>query len=388
MSTSTRSMRLAVGRTRAQAFTIAEMLAVVVIFVILVVIAVPSFQGMLRSNEEAQAENVLRQAIRAGRDVAVRSAAGADSGLVFTFGAEGRVAMVPCVRVGVLNDATGSNSIEREVFVPAAGATIFQLPKGWMVRAFASRTLRTQADIRNDDGWYNTQGFGGQYASRLDDNANARGNWVAPETAYVNVDTADHGPARSSFMVRFEGRTGLVRTTPSRGALVLSPVMSIAALTGAGFGADAAQALSDLSALDPARYAQTVLSGSVPGAGSFTAEQRRSLLGRLSTDMLLVKPVIQLALYDERLLASGLGVRLDSERPSVVVSADGEPVGTIGGGELVAGLTATRINAWIEGDVDGVGGTTANDRPVAKLFMVDRYSSNLRQVNLQLEVLQ
>jgi prepilin-type N-terminal cleavage/methylation domain-containing protein len=398
-------------------FTIVEMLVVVSIVAILVTLAVPSFQAMLRGSEEVLAENQLKAAMRASRDAAIRSGSGNDAAAVFFFTEEGRMQIVACVRAGLIRDIAfdvrGDETIvEREVFVAATGVQAAQLPKNWTVRGYVPPAYIEETRV---EGWYSSRDVG-QGSPRYQAD---QPNWVFPETAYINATRANEGPKRSTFMVRFEGGTGRLVTSPADAVLVLAPAMTPEAIQG---GANSLQ-LRNIDAgtvsewhrnigADPAGYVQKIsrtrmtLSAPAPAVMAANAGEvrsdRQALLGRISTDMVLTRPVTQIALLDETRLARALGVELprgwnavvqpldpsrtnldlDDREPAFPIAADG-PNGA-----------AARVNAWIEGDSnnDGQYGQTDPTRPVAnrdeveaKVFVFDRYTGAPKRAEIQRE---
>jgi len=134
---SSRSLR-ACSSIATRAFTLLELIVVILIIGVLLGIAVPSFSAMLRSSESSMADTLLRNALRAGRDVALRSGGREDVAVVFTFDARGRLSILTCVKVGELADSPPTLPIVlREIFVPVDISQPTQLPKYWTVRGFA-----------------------------------------------------------------------------------------------------------------------------------------------------------------------------------------------------------------------------------------------------------
>lgn len=377
---------------RVRAFTIIEMLVVVSIVVILIVLAVPGFQAMIKGTEETLADNQLKAGMRAARDVAVRSGPGTDAAAVFFFTDEGRLQIVACVRAGLVRDlafdAQGNQStVEREVFVAASGVQAVQLPKHWNVRGYAPPGY---VETNIAEGWYSSSGVGS--GVRYD---GAIGNWVFPETAFFNPDRSNEGPLRSTFMVRFAGGTGRLVTSNVTPVLVLAPGMSPAGestVTGAPAGlSDWRRRIGE----DPAGYAQKVLQTKMTaGTNSVNYDavtsQRQRLVGRLSTDMVLVRPVTQVALCDETRMAADIGARLGRTVPALIEYSDQGS----GGPQFVAldsggSVTSELVNRWIEGDSNGdrVYGDE-NDRVESKVYVFDRYTGSLRRAEVQREQVQ
>jgi type II secretory pathway pseudopilin PulG len=362
---------------RRRAFTIVEVLVVVVIIVALVLIAIPAFSSMLYSNNRIQAEENLKSALSLARDAAVRSAQGEDSAAVFFFEPGGQVRVVACLKVGVAEEQTNGtapfNVTRREVFVPVEGAQPIALPKNWTVRGWA-----TSGQV--DGEWYEGADGVERYPQGLP-------AWVFPESDFFDRDLGDRGrdgTFRQTFMVRFEGGTGLVSTASPHAVLVVSPRPS----------ARARSAPDDLRldlSQDITRTVRRILADRV-SPGLTTPAERQALLGVLSGDVVMAKPVPQLALVDESRLAAALGVRLDRVTGSLYRDEPfprfvGEGAGGGGGGNNGAGtVTAERIRRWIEGDTNFNGQYGPADRaddPIAKVFVLDRFIGSAQAVALQ-----
>lgn len=346
-----------------RAFTIIELLVVIVILAIVTVIALPSFTSMIYNQEKGLAENLLRVGMRAGRDAALRSSGNDDAAIVFTYGANNRLGMFPCVRAGVL-PASG-NQAEREVFVPAADLDPLQMPLGWVIRGFAPA-----GSIGAGTGWYDD---GNGQANRYDPN---EANWVFPETDYYDATRADRGADRQTFMVRFKARTGELVTSPSRAVLVVMPRPTYQNRQALPAGSCQANRL-DISP-DLVASVRCILT-----SNEFDNPQRALLLGDGSSDTVLAAPVAQLAVYDERRLATALGTEVNRVTRSLYLPVDG---GTVRGPRFVQRVRSESINRWIIGDtnLDGlVRGSDRGDSPEARLFMIDRYSGVPRALEVQ-----
>lgn len=367
------------SRARA-AFTITELLVVITLIIILVLIAVPSFSAMIYSSEESLAESQLRAAMRAARDAAVRSSGAADGAAVFFFEPGGRLTILPCVKVGDLTDWTDLNAVNaqsddltrREVFAAAPGFSAVTLPKFWMVRGFAPANSLTEM-------WY---GAGGpRTATTYTATTATNRQWVFPETGFFNVEGAADGYRRSTFMVRFRAGTGELVGSSTTPALVFSPRNSSANRTGplAAARADRAE--------DPVRFVRQVLSQGVSPASP--ASDKRRVLGRASSDMVLARPVMQVALYNENRLAAALGLRVDRDTDSLYMGPDvsgGLPVYATYVPKYVGGQTAAlldKISRFVEGDTNFDNRVDDQDRPNAKVFGIDRYSGALRELEVQ-----
>jgi len=386
------------GKPLPRAFTIIELLVVITLIVILILIAVPSFQAMLGSSEEAMAQTQLQAALRAARDAAIRSNGGADAAAVFLFEPGGRTIIVPCVKVGEFSDDpyAGANvigagglinnaTIRREVFAAAPGFSPISLPKYWNVRAYVDPTA-VNADAVHE--WYGS--------SATTNTGTQQTRWVFPETGFYDTDLVDAGYDRSTFMVRFQAGTGVLVGASTDPVLVLAPRRSYVGRNTQPFNF----VTRPDQAEDPVKWVRGVLAGSKvpPYTGLLTAVEKRRLIGRISSDMVLARPVMQLALYDEKRLAAAFGVRLDSETGSIYAGPRGQGLtGTTNyHAAYSTGTGANNIDAvqklaeYMRGDTnfDGIArenGDTSPvpDRPEAHLFAINRYTGAIRELEVQ-----
>lgn len=365
-------------RTLRRALTLTELLVVVLIIAALLIVAVPSFSSIMYSSEAAQAESQLLAAMRGGRDLALRSATRDDAAVLFVYAPApggGRLVMVPCQKVGEIYDLPNNlpAAVKREIFVPSGTIEPVQLPKGWMVRGLAPPN---SIDINGN--WYE----GSRYGQNL-----RRGDWVFPETGFYNPSMAGDGRFRHSFMIRFAGGTGQVSTASGDGVLIFQPGTP----DPAGFSALPAGVAAEMRSLrlgNPRRYVERVLT-----LQTITTVLKRSLLGVDSVDMVTVKPVSALALYDENRLAGALKARLDPTTGCMYkvrqpnVQPDFVPV-TDGSGATTDNdaRTTALVNQWLEGDTNlrnGIQSRQDGDEPQARIFIVDRNTGALRRVELQ-----
>lgn len=358
------------------AFTVTELLVVIVLISILVLIAVPSFQAMVYSSEEALAETQLRGGIRGARDVAVRSSAGNDGAAVIFFDRGGRTTIVPCIKAGELIEtipgSTGTQVNRREVF--AAAGPVVQLPKNFMIRGYLPPQTVT-------DEYY------GASASSTGYQAN-ESNWAFPETDFFDVESTVSGLDRNTIMVRFEAGTGALVGASTEPVLVFAPRRSSTGRQAQPFGSFRA----DKDGVeDPVRFVRRVLNA--PGLNSMAKDQ---LLGRDSSDMVMARPVQQLALYDESRLASALRARIDPDSGCLYSAppqnGDVQQFGNYSPkyvGAQPNEVRIGRINDWIEGDtnLDGrVQPGDQGDRPEARLYTLDRYTGSLRSMPVQRKI--
>jgi prepilin-type N-terminal cleavage/methylation domain-containing protein len=356
-----------------RAFTLVELLVVIAIFVLLLAIAVPAFSSMLYSSEQSLAENSLRIGISAARDAAIRGASGGDAAAVFFFDpVTGRTSIVPCVRAGSIKDEDPTSPVDppplvdREIFVPVAGFQPVQLPRGWSLRGYAGPGTI-------DGAWYERT-----YVSTA---ARNRGNWLFPETGFYDEERGDDGYDRQTFMIRFEGGTGSLRTPDGVPVLVLAPSPSIAFRTGPVWNIPGLRADNES---DGARFVRRVMARPATGAGALTILVRRQLLGEIASDTVLAKSVGQIALYNEKRLANALGVRLDPTTGSLyrdVSPSTGLPAEptfvNMPTGNPLTDQYVVYINDWIEGHLVIGGNAIDSD---SRVFTVQRFLGTLQEM--------
>lgn len=348
---------------RSGAFSLTEMLVVLVIIVILLGIAIPAFRSMAQSQEKNASEARLGFALQAARDAAINAGEGNDVAAVFTYDIGGPMRVVPCQLTGRYLQIAGGVPTSYEIFVPVASLEPTSLPTGWTVRAYAPG-----ATINN--GWYN-DGTPTRYAA----NAPA---WVFPETGFFDHTATNDGASRQSFMVRYEGGTGKLVGVSSRPSLVLMPRPS-------SVGRNQADYLrADLSG-DLRQFVLTVLND--PRVND---TDRLNAIGPNSSDMVLVKPVRVLALADESALAGSLGVRVDELTRSLY---------TVNQADIDAGLTlklrlvngptgnnpldTASVGRAIEFFENPTGtGTVRTQTGEVRLYSVDRYNGSIKELTV------
>ncbi len=365
------------GTTRLSrlAFTITELLVVITLIVILVLIAVPSFQSMIYSSEEGMAETQVRSAIRAARDAAIRSNGGADGAAVFFFEPGGRTTVITCIKVGEMTDwfdAAGTGTVRRDIFVTAPGFAPVVLPRTWMIRGYVSANSFT-------DAWYGS-GYSG-LTTNTDATTRDQRNWVFPETGFFDDTLTSDGFHRSTFMVRFQAGTGALVGATTEPALVLAPRNSAAGRTVAPFNIEGLRADRE-GREDPVKFARSWLNRKYTAT---LTNDRRAVIGRRSSDMVLARPVMQIAVYNEQKLAAGLKVRVNNTSGSLYLSPT-DPANLNAQPMYAEPIVLADIDLWLEGDTNldnAVSDNTGADRPEAKLFAIDRLTGVLRPMEVQ-----
>jgi prepilin-type N-terminal cleavage/methylation domain-containing protein len=397
-------------------FTLTELIVVIGLIGLLLAIAVPSFSAMVRSSDRTLAESQLRVALAATRDLAIAAGAGyggsggGDSAAVFFYDQSGRIRVVPCVQVGTYRDWIRIELwpdprflMERDVFVPSPLVEPVRLPRGWGVRGYAPAGTLDAGRFPGLNGWYEPT-----TNRRFDVN---RGNWVFPETDFYNpsgvgadsgsLGTGDEpavaqagvlgsaGSNRQTFMVRFEAGTGNLAIATRRQGLVVSPSPAV------GFRAtrDPYNRFRIDRATDPEQFVRQILVPRPDLPNTFDGERRRrALIGDSSVDTVLARPVTELALYEERMLAAGVGATAlnpatgtlygirDRSRewptsPSYDLSLFRAP-------QPDALTLSNRINDWIEGrPIPALGNRQVPSQ--ARLFVLQRGGGQIREVTNQ-----
>lgn len=385
-------------RTIRSAFTLLELLVVISILAIAVAIAVPSFNSLLYTSNQSQAANQLQVALASARDAAVRSAPGADAAAVFFFEPGGRTSIVPCVSIGVLRDADPISLndrelfVEREVFVPAPGIEPIELPRGWVVRGYAPRESLHDSNLANGrvTGWYDL-GDGGAGSDSLHYDIN-EANWLFPESGFYDVADAAGGRARHTFMVRFEGGTGRQNVTDTQPVLVLAPSPSTRLRANLG-GSPLSKYRVD-RASDQRRFVRAVLAAPPPAFGPgggqsdvdpLRTNEKQEILGDVSVDTVLARPLSQVALYNVQRLAGSIGARgvnRDTGSLYLPVEENGpDPYPQLDTSLFTEGLSPVEISArvreWIE---DRYPDTVAPEDRVpsdARIFGIRRYDGSV-----------
>lgn len=374
-------------KRRARGFTIAELLVVIAILILLLGLAAGSLRSLLASSERSLADQQLRVALGAARDLALRS--NSDAGAFFLF-ENGRINIVPALAVSQIVDtpvndtgavralAAGQPKPTREIFVPSYTAQAFTLPGGYSVRGYApSGTLNTDGPSGNNNGLYDSP-LSMTPAQALD------GNWVFPETSFLEKERANNGSKRQSFFVRFEARTGNLVLSNPRPVLLVDVVNSEAFRDSAPFDKRVDQA--DEYSIFIADVLGDARLNPVPAPAGNTLTDAQKLLGDASPDTVLALPVTELALYSERSLANAIGARaLNRGTNTIYGEANSSVPPTTPRIDTSLFETAPtvdevqeRVNDWINVDV---GNPPANNAKFdARVFSLARYLSQLQEV--------
>jgi prepilin-type N-terminal cleavage/methylation domain-containing protein len=349
------------------AFSLVEMLVVLVIIVILLGIAIPAFRAMNQSQEKTSSEARLGFALAAARDAAINAGEGNDVAAVFTYDVGGPMRVVPCQYTGKLvSYASGGVPASYELFVPIAAIEPLAMPTGWSVRGYAPG-----ATING--GWYN-DGVTPRYVA----NAPA---WVFPETGFFDHTSTTDGANRQTFMVRFEGGTGKLVGTTTKPSLVLLPRPSSAGRTLPDY------LRADLSG-DLRQLTMTFLTD--PRMASLGNAQRAEAVGVTSSDWVMAKGVRVLALADENALAGSMGVRVDEVTRCLYVATPGEvSAGLTFAPRLVNGptggtpLDTVSVDRAVEFYDNPTGtGTARVSTGEVRVYTVDRYTGTLKDLTV------
>lgn len=409
------------------AYTVVELLVVIVIAVLLLTIAVPAFQSTIYSSNRTLAVNAVQAASVMGRDVAINT--GKDGAIVFIYDPQvGQIQIVPAIRVGVIREPTtaptgggggsGPGSVgfgdqpyfDREVFVPSPVGEVLTLPDGWMVRGYAAPGLLRDFDSAGNAAaaWYNSDMYGG---ANVNDNLKDEAQWLFPETGFFARNAQTNGgslngsfsnvnpglaTARQTFMIRFDARTGAV-SRDTRSALFIDPRNSNQREPGGNRPDNYEITIRADLAEDLEIWASRVLNSpditnDGIAYGRDDGELREQLIGNASNDTVLVKPVSRIALYDENRLALGLrarGVNRDTGSLYMAHDQDDRTADIKFDMSLFDGNpdinneqdAIERINAWIDGDTDFDGTVSfLTDDPESRLFLVQSYTGELKEI--------
>jgi type II secretory pathway pseudopilin PulG len=387
------------------AFTLIEILAVLVIITILLGLGVPAIRTLLRSSEQSLAENQLRVALGAARDAALRSDGG-DGAAVFVFEG-GRTTVLPCVQVGVLESdevwcqgaattdpALAASGKRREIFVPVEGIEPIRMPQGWGVRGYVpGNTL--EANAQGGDGSYDSSDAS---TGSLPVTLYTEGNWVFPETSFLDLpflvqssqNPAVEGSKRQAFMVRFEAGTGNAVLNAKDNVLVFDP-LNVQTDQGFRSGAPFATEQYDVTlAISNEVFVRQMLR--TPALRQLNSRDLRRILGDQSPDTILVKPVTELALYDEERLAAAIGADRVNRTTGTLYGTAGLPgaaptspsydTSLFSDGASVQQIQE-RVNAYIERRNQDLPAALRDVALEARVFTVQRYLGQVQEVRAE-----
>ena len=423
-----RYMNESITRSSRSAYTVVELLVVIVIAVLLLTIAVPAFTATIYSSNRTLAVNAIQACSIMGRDVAINT--GKDGAVVFVYDPEvQRVSIIPAIHVGTIREASTAPSgpggggggpassgfgdqpyFDRDVFVPAPIGEVLTLPEGWMVNGYAAPGMLLDYDSAGDEAavWYNSEKYGDTNPNRgIKDDP----HWVFPETGFFPRDAqinggslngnfsnvnADIKTARQTFMIRFDARTGAVSRDTSS-ALFVDPRNSRQRQPSGNPLSPYEQTLRIDLAEDLEVWASRVLSS--PDLtndrvtyGSDDTELREQLIGTASNDTILVKPVSRVALYDISKLALGLGARgVNRDTNSLYLPHDQDDRDVTQSIDMSLFMNAANppnneqqvielMNQWIDGDTDFNDQIDFDDEPDSRIFLVQSYTGEMQEV--------
>ena len=399
-----------------RAFTIVELMVVVLIGLIILAIAVPAFQSMVYSSNRSLAVNALQASSQMARDVALST--GQDGAVIFVYDPQvGKLQIIPAVMVGTLREKTtaaagsgGSSALsdspyfDRDVFVPASAGETLEVPRYWMVRGYVPPRALIDRDSAGNAvaNWYTSDVYGGTDPFT---NIKSKDQWVFPETGFFPLDAQVAGggldgdlsavdttlpTARQSFMIRFSARTGVVSKS-TNAALFINPRNSRKRPYG-DRPTRYEQSLRVDMAEDLGVWASRIinsadLTGDGIPYGRDDEELRSQLIGNASNDTILVKPVTRLALYDERKLGVGVGSRgLNQQTQTLYLPADQQDADTRIGFDLSLfssmseGELLEKINQWVDGDTNFDGVFDLDDEPESRMYLIQPYTGQMQEV--------
>jgi prepilin-type N-terminal cleavage/methylation domain-containing protein len=358
-----------------RAFTLVEMLVVIVISAILLGIAVPAFQALLSSSRQSMAQNSLQQAIFSARDMAARNIGGGDAAAVFFYDRDRGLSVGVYEQVASFSDwsvqADHQKSVDRDLFVPVSSMEAVRLPDGYMVRGFALGTR-----LRDGD-WYDGLVDFSPQSGNLQGSGSDRGPgaWVFPETDFYDQTEQDDGDDRQTFMIRFTAGSGALSRDPTAAVVIDARPSS--------------ENRMPIGDIEPINTAEDLRSWAVRAATSesIAIADRWLLLGNESSDTVLAQPVTDLAMYRERRLAQMLRLRGLNKKTKTIYERDDEPSidsalfrDTALASDRVE--LETQITKWIEGrlaiDSDAPAGSA--DEADSAVYTISAYYGDLIEV--------
>ncbi len=408
-----------------RAFTVVELMVVILIGLIILTIAVPAFQSMQYSSNRSLAVNALKASTRMARDVALST--GQDGAVVFVYDPQlGKLQIIPAVKVGTLRELTtapngpgmamglaDSPYFDRDVFVPTTAGEILELPRFWMVRGYASPGTLIDRDSAGEAAatWYTSDAYGG---TQPNDQVKEDAHWVFPETGFFPYDAQVAGGSldgrlsgssgtlpttRQTFMIRFNARTGVVsrdtnsalfvdqRNSPERPYPEVTYRFDPNNATASSKAANRIDMADDIEVWANRLVSSSDLTGDGFPYGNDDDSIRFQLIGNVSNDTILVKPVTRLALYDERKLAIGVSARgvnqvtqtlyqpADQEDVNARIEFDPALFSSLNESELVA-----KINQWVDGDTNFDDTLDLDDEPESRIYLIQPYTGELKEV--------
>lgn len=340
-----------------RAFTLVELLVVMLVMSIVALLTVPAFNAFSRSNTQIQAGEALKAGLRAAREAALSSSPGTDVIAVFVQALGGQTQIVLARRAGTVRDVLSTSAttgVRREVFVPISAAPAVLMPPGFSVRGYVGPGVLKDAASPSPDWYDSSAGTPGIYVP-------SQAAWVAPEThlfKHVYSDGAllndDDGADRNTFMMRFEGGTGAFSRS-NEAVLVVMPRNSATGRASEPWASNRFDLLIDSSGRTRtlAVAVDSVLNGVPAGLGGTpTAQQieeaRRQLLGHMSSDTVLAGPVGRVAVYEEAALAAALITRPDALTGTIYRTGNGN--------DSSSAVAARRAEFYAPGTLKGVIG--------------------------------
>ena len=398
-------------------FTIIELLVVISIGLIILTIAVPAFRSMSYSSSRSLAVNSLSAATKMARDIALST--GQDGAVIFVYDPQvGKIQIIPAVKIGTVREGTTAangpdNAVglgdlpyfDRDIFVPASAGEVLEVPRYWMVRGYASPRMLIDFDSAGNAAatWYTSAVYGGTNDS---DAIKEEAHWLFPETGFYPYDAqvagggldggldgvdADHSTNRQTFMIRFNGRNGALSRDMSS-ALFINPRNSRERPYG-DRPTSHEQTLRVDMAEDLEVWANRIvlssdLNGNNNAYGRDDNELRQMLIGNVSNDTILVKPVSRIALYDERRLGLAVGARgLNTTTQSLYQGADQTDRDTeiefdmaLFSNGISEDDLLVQINQWVNGDTNFDDSFDLDDEPESRLYLIQAYTGELLEV--------
>jgi prepilin-type N-terminal cleavage/methylation domain-containing protein len=394
-----------------RAFTLTELLVVLVIVAVLAAIIVPGVRTLTASQEVIASEARLTASIQTARSLAAANPKGADVAAVFmqelTYDRGGnvidsRTRIIMCSKVASYVDpigSTGTRNLPRpeafDIFVPIEGIEPSTLPQGYTVAGLTPASTVTPGGpgaVERGTGWYGDGPFAVTPFPPAND---AQSVWVLPQTAFfdhsaVNVD---EGQDRQTFMVRFEAGSGVL-TSGGVPALVLMPEPGIdpelrrQRLAALPNGVNLAQGTGQISEIfradlvsDYRRFVTQVLADPrLNGRLEDPMEVRRALIGPQASDMVQTRALSTVALIDIEDMAGSMQATIDPLSQSVWrMTREQSRTTRAYQPQFVDGFTPDRLRRYVRGlDPRQTNNLPATVAPSVRVFTVERYGGSLQ----------